>query len=362
MDFYLILGVEPEASLREVKRAYTRLARRYHPDINPGDREAEAFYRQATEAYETLADPDRRAEYDTHGPRVPTSMRSSVEFHGFDFSSPATDASATFGDLFSEAIRHGGPESGSHEERAGDLFGDVSLGFDEALRGSERRLTVTRLDVCAACGGSGVRRASETRCAECQGRGARQWRRGHMVFSKSCEACHGTGRQRKQACIACRSEGVVARSEDIIVQVPAGVADGARMRVPTKGNAGRRGGAVGDLYITAKVAGHRLFVRDGDDLLLGVPVTITEAALGATIEVPTLEGPVRVRVPPNTGSGQRLRISGRGAPSPRTGERGDLIVTVTLSLPRAEDERSRELLRELGRLEGADVRRHLFVE
>jgi len=362
MDFYVILGVDRGASTRDVKRAYTRLGRRYHPNINPGDREAEAFYRRATEAYETLGDPERRRAYDTHGQKVPRARGASIEFHGFDFSAPVPGASATFAELFSEVLHEVRDEGTVGPKKGSDLHADISLSFEEALKGTGRRMTVTRLDTCDACGGTGKRRAAEAPCAHCQGAGSSRWRRGHMVFTKSCDQCGGTGRQRQQPCGSCRAESVVSRTETFTIQVPAGVADGARMRVPGKGHVGRGGGAAGDLYITATVGAHRLFVRDGDDLQLEVPISVSEAVLGATFDVPAVDDRVTLRIPPGTSSGQQFRIKGQGAPSPRTGERGDLIVTVTLSLPRVTDETSKELLREFGRLNSADMRGDLFVE
>ena len=362
MDFYLVLGVDRGASLREVKRAYTRLARRYHPDINPGDREAAAFYRRATEAYDTLCDPERRKAYDTHGHRAPRIQGASIEFHGFDFSAPGSGVSATFAELFSEVLHETPDDVASPAQTGSDLHADIALSFEEALMGAERRMMVTRLDACTACAGTGVRRAAESPCAGCEGAGTSRWRRGHMVFTKTCAQCGGTGRQRQQPCGSCRAEGVVSRTEEITIQVPAGVADGARMRVPHKGHAGRRGGAAGDLYITATVGAHRLFARDGDDLRLEAPISVSEAVLGATFDVPAVEGRVRLRIPPGTSSGQQFRVRGQGAPSPRTGKCGDLIVTVTLALPRVKDERSKELLREFGRIHSTDVRNDLFVE
>ena len=367
LDFYVILGVKRAATVPEVKRAYKRLARRYHPDINPGDREAEAFFRLVTQAYETLRDPDRRQEYDAHGVRASTVPTASVEFQGFDFSATGGGggASATFDELFADVFQEVverkrpaavGPEQGS------DLFGQVSLTFEEAVIGAERRLTVTRLDVCEGCGGSGRRRAMEGRCAHCHGVGTTRWRRGHMVFSKSCKFCHGTGRLQHRACATCRESGIVARDEDITIQVPAGVRDGARLRVEAKGNAGRLGGAPGHLYITAQVEAHRLLRREGNDLFLGLPIAIHEAALGAKIDVPTLDGLACLRIPPGTQSGQRFRLRSRGVPSPRTGETGDFVVEVNVVLPPIIDERSKELLREFGRIHSNDVRKDLFEE
>tara|TARA_B100001123_G_scaffold285694_1_gene318469 strand:- start:7751 stop:8839 length:1089 start_codon:yes stop_codon:yes gene_type:complete len=362
MDFYVILGVDRGATLREVKRAYTRLARRYHPDINPGDREAEAFYRSATEAYETLCDPERRAAYDTHGERQSEPRPASIEFHGFDFSVPVTGTSATFAELFSEVLRETPDESIINAEKGSDLYADMTLSFEEALMGTERRLRVTKLEACVRCSGTGFRRSNEMTCADCNGAGTAQWRRGHMVFTKACGSCNGTGRQRRQPCGLCRSEGVFSQTEEITVQIPAGVANGSSMRVANKGHVGRGGGPVGDLYITATVEPHRVFARDGDDLHLEAPISVNEAVLGATFEVPTVDGKTTLTIPPGTSSGQRFCIRGQGAPSPKTGDRGDLVVTVALSLPKIRDERSRELLREFGRLNSTNVRNGLFTE
>ena len=364
MDFYVILGVERTASAIDVKRAYRRLARKYHPDINPGDREAEAFFRRVAEAYETLRDPDRRQEYDAHGVRAHVSAPVAVEFQGFDFSGSLASggASVTFSDLFSDVFEDTAERQTESDAvaRGGDLYGEIALSFEEALQGAERRLTVTRLDVCDRCEGTGKRRAVEGRCGQCHGVGTTRWRRGHMVFSKSCKHCGGSGRLRHRNCDACGADGIAPRDENITIHVPAGIDNGARLRVEAKGNAGRRGGAPGDLYITARVAPHRVLHREGDDLHLQVPIAIHEAALGANIDVPTLDGAVRLRVPPGTQTGQRFRLRARGVPSPHTGDRGDLIVEVRVVLPSIEDEQSKELLREFGRIHSSNPRKGLF--
>ena len=358
MDFYVILGVERDVSPTDLERAYTRLARRYHPDINPGDSEAAAFFQRVNEAYQTLRNPDRRRAYDVGGEPRATLQGTSVEFHGFDFSTPVSGASATFGELFSEVLPDA--SAAAVPDAGGDLHGEITLGFEEALRGAVRQLTITRLDACAVCGGSGLRRAAERGCGACQGSGTRQWRRGHMVFSKTCESCAGSGRQRQRPCTACGAAGTAAVTEGITVQVPAGIADGARLRIPGKGNAGPGGGAVGDLYITAAVEPHRLFERDGDDLILEVPLGVHEAALGADFRIPTTDGFTTLRVPAGTQSGERLRLPALGAPA-RGGARGDLIVEIRIVVPRLTDERSRELLREFGRMNPTDERRDLFA-
>ena len=364
LDFYVILGVERSATVSEVKQAYKRLARRYHPDINPGDRESEAFFRLVTRAYETLCDPGRRQDYDVNG--IPSSSRpaSAVEFQGFDFSS-GSDPSVSFDELFSDVFQEaaelrnrvpGEPEQGS------DLHGEVSFLFEEAIAGGERRLKVTRLDLCEGCGGSGRRRSRELRCTRCQGAGSTRWRRGHMVFSKVCAFCSGTGLLTTRPCSACGESGIVTRSEDITIQVPPGVSDGSRLRIEAKGNSGRLGGRPGDLYITVKVSPHRFLRRDGKNLFLTLPVAIHEAALGVELDVPTLEGTVRLRIPPGTQSGQYFKIKSRGVPSLQSDVRGDLVIEVNVVTPPVTDDRSKELLKEFGRIHSNDVRKALFEE
>jgi molecular chaperone DnaJ len=358
MDLYVILGLEHGASESDIKRAYRRLARRFHPDINPGDRTAEARFRQILEAYETLIDPERRSRYDAGSPLGgdhPTSG-----FEGFDFSGRAGDHSATFGDLFAEVFTSRGQQRPT-PQRGVDLHQTLTLSFDEAFNGVQRTVTVTRRETCRTCAGAGVTRVSASACLLCQGAGSARTVRGHMVFSRSCPGCGGTGQQRPRACEPCGGTGQITRSEAVQIRVPAGVGDGDRVRVPGTGNAGVRGGEPGDLYITVQVSPHPLYRREGDDLHITVPIAIHEAALGARIEVPTPDGGARVRVPPGTQSGQRFRLRERGAPSIRDGHRGDLVVEVKLMLPKLLDERSKDLLREFGRINGESVRESFGV-
>jgi molecular chaperone DnaJ len=356
VDLYILLGVEREATLTEVKRAYKRLARRYHPDINPGDRLAAAHFRQIAEAYETLSDPDRRRRYDATGTAIEIEGSQAFGFEGFDFTvSVAGHEASTFGDLFAD-VYHREPEETRTAERGVDLHQDITLEFGEALQGGRRSLHVMRQEHCQACRGTGRQHVAETRCPHCHGSGAVKSARGHMVFSKPCTYCEGSGRQRQAPCDACGGQQVKMRTEALSVTVPAGLADGARIRVPGKGHVGRNGGEPGDLFIAVHVAAHPLFQRVGDDLHVTVPVAIHEAALGAKIDVPAPDGPARLRVPPGTQGGQTFRLRERGAPSPRDGRRGDLVVEVRLVLPPLLDERSKELLREFGRINGADVR------
>jgi molecular chaperone DnaJ len=352
MDLYELLGLPRGATLLDIKRSYRRLARKYHPDINPGDHDAEARFKEITRAYETLSDPERRLLYD-NGALSTVSAAITFEFEGFDFSNTATHGdSTTFGDLFAEVFAQRHEARPADAERGTDIHATVSLSFDEAMSGTQRRLTVTRRVTCDSCRGFGVLRVIESRCQLCEGGGVIRSRRGSLVFSKSCDACGGSGRLAEAPCRACSGVGVEIRAETINVGIPAGVSDSARIRVPEKGNAGRRGGQPGDLYLMVQVAPHDTFRREGDDLHTTAAIGVHEAALGAKIEVPAPDGTARVRVPPGTQSGQRFRVRGRGAPSPRDGQRGDLVVEVRITLPRVLDERSKELLREFGRLNG----------
>ena len=361
MDFYIILGVDRAAALGEIKRAYKRLARKYHPDINPGDQAAAARFRQISEAYETLSDPDRRHRYDTVGYTRAAVEDTTFGFEGFDFSVSASGTTAsTFGDLFAEILQQhaaGGPVDAP--ARGTDLHHTIAISFEDAVRGGQHTVTVTRQEHCRTCQGLGRLPVAESRCLHCHGGGIVKSARGHMVFSKPCAHCGGSGRQRQTRCPACGGSQVEVRTEPLTITSPAGLADESRVRVPGKGNVGRNGGENGDLYITIRVQPHPLFRREGDDLHIVVPVAVHEAALGARFEVPSLDGPARVRVPPGTQSGQRFRLHERGIPSARDGRRGDLVVEVRLVLPKLLDERSKDLLREFGRINGEDVRAEL---
>ena len=355
MDLYIVLGVQQGASESEIKRAYRRLARRFHPDINPGDQTAAARFRQILEAYETLIDPARRSRYDAGHPAAAAGGQAASGFEGFDFSSRGVDYSATFGDLFAEVLTERGGRQTS-PQRGADLHVEMHVTFEESLSGGRRAMTVTRRDHCRACAGSGRTRMTTGPCHLCQGTGAVKSVRGHMIFSRSCGACGGTGRQRPRPCEPCAGTGQETRSETVTVRIPPGVPDHDRLRVPAKGSVGVGGGPAGDLYVTVKVGAHPVFRRDHDDLLMSVPIAVHEAALGARVEIRTLDGAARLRVPPGTQTGQRFRLRGHGAPSTVNGQRGDLIVEVRIMLPKLLDERSKELLREFGRINVEPVR------
>lgn len=356
MDLYLILGLQQGATTADIKRAYRRLARRYHPDINPGDRAAAALYQHISQAYETLVDPERRREYDVAGGApAQVSTESTFRFSGFDFSIAASGAqAATFTELFADVLQ---PLTGTGTGRpspGADLHATVTVTFVEAMRGVERQVLVTRQDVCGRCGGTGHIRTPEGRCAHCRGAGTVRWARGHMVFTKGCTACGGTGRQQSDRCPVCFGTAQEVRSEAVAVRVPAGSEDGARVGIAGRGHAGRNGGAPGDLYVTVHVQPHPRFHRRGDDIHVIAPVGVHEAVLGGRIEVPSLDGPVHVRIPPGAQAGQQVRVSGCGAPR-ASGGHGDLVAEIRLVLPTIVDERSKELVREFGKLYG-DIR------
>ncbi len=364
MDLYGVLGLRRDASPDDIKRAYRRLARRFHPDINPGDRAAGARFRQVVFAYETLIDDDRRRQYDQTGTVDRPREGASFGFEGFDFSVEVSSAggSSTFGDLFADVLRRpDGAAVGRESVRGSDLHADVSLGFLESIQGTERLVTVTRFERCRTCGGAGAVPAPEAPCPSCRGVGALRSTRGHMVFAKPCEACQGTGQLHQCGCRTCGGQGIEPRVETVTVRIPAGVTDGMQIRVPGRGHAGLRGGPAGDLYVRVTVDPHPLFTRIGDDLHLHLPVAVHEAGLGARIDIPTPSGPARLRLPPGTPSGRQFRLHGRGVPSPRTGAPGDLVVEVRIVLPEVVDERSKELLREFGRINHDDVRKDLAL-
>ncbi len=358
MDLYIVLGVDRAALAGDIKRAYRRLARRLHPDINPGDREAEARFRQILDAYETLMDPDRRRRYDAGQLTGMTEDEAaSFGFAGFDFSNRVhAERTTTFGELFEEVfVRRTGREQADGADHGADIHAKTSLTFEEAWHGVQRAVTVTRQDTCRVCAGSGFQRVAETRCVGCEGTGAVRSVRGHMVFAKNCPTCGGSGRLKQEECGRCGGQGVEPRSETLTVRIAAGVADGARVRIGGKGHAGVRGGTPGDLFIDVRVLDHPVYRREGDELHMSVPIAVHEAGLGAKIDIETPDGSVRLRVPPGTQSGQRFRLRDRGAVS-RTGQRGDLVVDVRLRLPKVLGERSKELLREFGRINGESVR------
>ena len=374
-DYYDLLGVSRKASAKDIRSAFRKLARKYHPDLNPGDKSAEEKFKQVQEAYDVLSDSKKRQMYDQYGfysdnipPGGPGAGPGAghpdvnFDFGGFDFGGGGAETGgggSSFRDLFSQFFRGGRSAAMEPEqEPGGDLEYQIEIDFWDAVRGAVKKLTITRLDACETCQGTGAGGSAQT-CQTCGGSGTVQQAAGKMRFNVPCTRCGGTGKIRK-ACSACNGEGRVRRTETIDVRIPAGVANGSRVRVPGKGNAGTMGAPPGELYLRVMVRPHEFFERRGNDLYTKIPVTVSEATLGAKIEVPTIDGRSLVRIPPGTNSGRTLRLKEKGVPSARNGARGDQYVEIEVVVPQPTDERVRNLMKELESIAPADPRKDLF--
>lgn len=361
MTLYDRLGLARDATDAEVRRAYRRLARRWHPDLNPGNADAAQRYAAVTEAFETLADPVRRGAYDAAGDLAPPAVPAAPAFAGFDFSLAAHGADAsTFGDLFVDVFRHAArtPAGGAAPTTGGDLLTELTLSLHDVLHGATRSTTVQRRVPCALCDGAGVLEGPPIACRRCGGRGQHRLGRGHMVFMRTCDACHGAGGVRQVPCHGCHGTGQQAVMQTVTVTLPPGLDDGEEFVQIGEGHAGARGGPASDLRVRVRVRVQPdpHLTRVGDDLHMTMPVAVHEAVLGARIDVPTADGTVSVRVPPGVQSGQRLRLRDRGVPSRRTGRRGDLVIALQLVLPPVIDARARDLMQEFARLHPENVR------
>ena len=373
-DYYEVLGVPRRASLKDIRTAFRKLARKYHPDLNPGDKAAEEKFKQIQEAYDVLSDSKKRQTYDQYGfysenlppggyPGGGSAGDSGVnfDFGGFDFGGGTGTAGggSSFRDLFSQFFGGRSGHAGEPEhEPGGDLEYQIEIDFWDAVRGAVKKISITRMDACETCHGTGAVGSPQT-CPTCHGTGSIQQAAGKMRFNVPCTRCGGTGKLRT-ACRTCGGEGRVRRTETIDVRIPAGLANGGRVRLPGKGNAGTMGAPAGDLYLRVVVRPHPFFERRGNDLYIQVPVTVAEATLGAKIEVPTMDGRALVRIPPGTNSGKTLRLREKGVPSARNGARGDQYVEIQVVVPQPTDERVRTLMKDLERVEHEDPRRDLF--
>ena len=403
-DYYGALGVKKSASTDEIRKAFRKLARKYHPDVNPGDKTAEEKFKTISEANEILSDPKKRKIYDQLGfysdnidPAAAEAYARQggtpggfpggqpggnatgsagaggvpFDFGGFDFSDlfegggrgkrASSSSRGGFRDIFSSMFDRGGAAAAEGPEPGSDLEYQVNVPFWTAIRGGVMRLNITRRETCGSCHGSGFVEAPGV-CPQCHGKGTIEQTGGRMKFNVQCPRCHGTGKN-ISTCPTCHGEGTIERTEPLEVRIKAGTRDGQRIRLAGKGNAGSHGGPPGDLYVIIKTGDHPVFHRDGDDIRLTVPVTATEAALGAKIEVPTIDGRTLLKIPPGTQSGQRLRLREKGVPSAtKEGVRGDEIVEVKVTVPMPRDEKTKELLRELAKLNPEDPRADLWKE
>jgi molecular chaperone DnaJ len=397
-DYYEILGVKKSVSADDIRKAFRKLARKYHPDVNPGDKAAEEKFKTLSEANDVLSDPKKRKIYDQvgfysdnidaataeayaragggaagpgegfPGAHPGGAPGANFDFGGFDFNDmfegakgrkASSSGTGSFRDIFSGIFGGRGGAAQEGPEPGSDLEYQVNVPFWTAIRGGVMRLNITRRDTCPNCHGQGFIEAGGS-CPECGGKGQVTQTGGRMKFNVPCPRCHGTGKN-ISTCPNCHGEGTIERTEPLEVRIKAGTRDGQRIRLPGKGNAGTRGGLAGDLYVIIRTADHPVFHREGDDIRITVPVTATEAALGAKIEVPTIDGRTLLKIPPGTQSGQKLRLREKGVPSAtKEGARGDEIVEVKLTVPMPRDERSKEILRELAKLNPEDPREELW--
>ncbi len=386
-DYYATLGVKKTASQDEIRKAFRKAARKYHPDVNPNDKRSEEKFKEISEANDVLSDEKKRKIYDQVGfysdqidpataaayaRQQRTGGQPPVDFGGFDFSgfeggmghqAPQGAGAGGFGSfkdifsgIFSGAQHHQqprGPQPGT------DLEYQATVDFWVAIRGGQARIQIHRQETCPTCHGQ-TSVGGGMQCPECHGTGQVTQMGGRMKFNITCPRCDGTGRI-ANACATCNGEGTVARTETVEFRIKPGTRDGQRIRLQGKGNAGVNGGAAGDLFLIVRTGSHPVFARVGDDIQLTVPVTVAEAALGAKVDVPTIDGRAQLKIPPGTQSGQKLRLRERGVESAQhPGQRGDQIVTVEVAVPHLNDERSREIMRELAKLNPQDPRKALF--
>ena len=351
-DYYEVLGVAKSATDDEIKRAYRGLAKKYHPDMNPGDKEAEAKFKEANEAYDVLSDKDKRAKYDQFGHTAfDPSMGGGAGYGGFGgFSGGDFD----FGDIFSSFFGGGGS---SRSRRNMPIDGEdvatrITINFEEAAFGCKKEVTFARVEACTECGGSGAEKGTKPEtCSTCRGTGSvtvrQQTMLGYMQTQRPCQECHGTGKIIKNPCKNCNGKGFVKVNKKLEVSIPAGIDNMQRIVLRGQGSAGRNGGDNGDLIIEVRVKKHDIFTRDGNNLYCDVPITFTEAALGAEIGIPILGGkPERYEIPPETQSGTSFTLKGKGIPDINSKRRGDLIITVLVETPKNLNSEQKKLLRQ----------------
>ncbi len=350
-DYYEVLGVSRDASERDIARSYRKLAVQFHPDSNPGDEEASMKFKEAAEAYEILSDSRKRGRYDRFG-------HAGVEGNGAQFGS-AEDIFAAFGEMFGGGGMFGdifGQGGGRQVRKGADIRVDVTLTLEEAGRGVSKKLKFDRRHACETCDATGSRPGSEpVACQQCGGRGQVLQSAGILRVQTTCPVCRGQGKIIVDPCEDCRGQGQIKRRVELEVAIPAGVDDGMRVRLAGEGEASTGGGPSGDCYVFISVRRHKLFHRDGQNLILEMPISYTQAALGAEIEVPTLDGPDKLTIARGTQSGEVFKLPGRGMPSPQGGRKGDLLVQTFIETPKKISPEQEELLRQLAELEHSDV-------
>jgi len=357
-DFYDILGINRDASDDDIKKAYRKLAMKFHPDRNPDSKDAEDKFKEAKEAYEILSEPEKRRAYDTYGhagvnPNLsggPGGFNSGEGFGGF---------SEAFGDIFGEIFGGGRGRGGQQVYRGADLRYNMEITLEQAARGTETKIRIPSLDECDTCHGTGAKPGTKPKtCQTCNGQGQVRLQQGFFSIQQTCPTCHGNGKVIPEPCQACSGTGRIKNHKTLSVKIPAGVDDGDRIRLSGEGEAGMNGGPPGDLYVVVQLKAHGVFQRDGADLHCEMPVSFTVAALGGEIHIPTLEGEAKIKIPPETQSGQVFRLRGKGIKPVRQTSAGDLMCHVVVDTPVRLTDRQKELLRELEEINKHDGDRH----
>ncbi|MFC6439694.1 molecular chaperone DnaJ [Bowmanella sp. JS7-9] len=346
-DYYEVLGVAKDAEERDIKKAYKRLAMKYHPDRTKGDKELEEKFKEVQEAYEVLTDSQKRAAYDQYGHAGVDPNRGGAGFGG------GADFGDIFGDVFGDIFGGGRGRGGPRARRGADLRYNLELSLEEAVRGKEVEIRVPTLQNCDECHGSGAKKGtSPTTCPTCHGNGQVQMRQGFFAVQQTCPTCSGKGKIVSDPCRKCHGQGRVEKTKTLSVKIPAGVDTGDRIRLSGEGEAGEMGAPAGDLYVQVHIKDHPIFVRDGNNLYCEVPLSFTRAALGGDIEVPTLDGKVKLKINAETQTGKMFRLRGKGVKSVRSGVTGDLMCKVVVETPVNLTARQKELLEELDKSMG----------
>ena len=359
-DYYEVLGVSKGASEDEIKKAYKKMARKYHPDLNPGDKSAEEKFKEVNEAYEVLSDADKRARYDQYGHAgVDPNFGAGGFGGGFDGGFDFSDLGDIFGSFFGGGFGGGRRTNPNAPQRGESIRMSIAISFEEAAFGCEKEVTVERYEACDTCHGSGCAPGTSPEvCPDCHGTGTVQVRRqtpmGVFATSSPCPKCGGKGRIIHQPCKDCRGSGMMRKKKTIQASIPAGIDNGQTISIRGQGNAGRNGGPAGDLLITITVRPHELFRREGTSVLCEAPITFTQAVLGAELEIPTIDGKVKYTLPEGTQSGTTFRLKGKGIPSINGRGRGDQYVTVYIETPRNLNKEQKEALKKFAAAMGED--------
>ena len=356
-DFYEVLGVNRDASEEEIKKSYRKLAMKYHPDRNPGNKEAEEKFKEAKEAYEVLSEAEKRRAYDAYGHAGVNPQMGGMGGMGGAEGAGFGGFAEAFGDIFSDIFGGGQGRGRSSVFRGADLRYNLELPLEQAARGTETKIRIPTMEACETCHGSGAKPGTQPKtCETCHGAGTVRLSQGFFSIQQTCPTCHGSGKMIAEPCATCRGAGRVKKHKTLSVKIPAGVDEGDRIRLSGEGEAGVNGGPPGDLYVVIHLKAHGVFQRDGDDLHCEMPISFTQAALGGEIEIPTLDGSARIKVPPETQSGQVFRLRGKGIKGVRSSYPGDLLCEVVVETPVRLTDRQKELLRELEEINKSDPR------